>query len=112
MLFYATGMLSTVDGPGDYSNFEQQFRRLAVSFKDTPSVMIAKMDIEANEIDHPQLAVGTLKPSIVLLKDSDKQGPVVYNYGKEIDAAAMVEFLEEHAIRINAGSGGADEGEL
>jgi hypothetical protein len=107
LLFHATSML---DRGGQYSNFEQQFRRLAVSFKSAPSVMIAKMDVEANELDHPRLTVGTAKPSVILLKASDPLKPIVYEYGKQIDAAQMVEFLDSHGIKMGGGhSANADE---
>jgi thiol-disulfide isomerase/thioredoxin len=90
-------------------NYEKLGKRFATMGID--SVMIATMDIEDNEIDHPKLTAngfildgyrGGGFPILMFFPGNAKANPIVYNgkgsLGKGIIAVEeYVEFLKEHA---------------
>jgi len=67
---------------------------LGEKFEDVDSVMIAKMDATANEIDHPDINVRGF-PTIFYIPAGGK--PVQYDGGREVDD--FVKYLQKHATK-------------
>eukprot|EP00935_MAST-01C_sp_MAST-1C-sp1_P000306 g306.t1 len=111
MLFHTTEMESA---KGSYAYFEEQLRRLAQTYRSS-NVMIAKMDIELNELDHPKLALSLAYPSLILFPSKGKTDPVVFKFTADttndgkIDAALLVEWLTEHGVGPTAADPGGEE---
>jgi len=72
------------------------YDELGEKFEGVDSVMIAKMDATANEIDHDGVNVKGF-PTIIYFPGSDKSNPVTYQGARDLDG--FVEFLSEKATK-------------
>merc|ERR1712196_493406 len=83
---------------------------LGEKFEDVDSVMIAKMDATANEVDHPDVNVRGF-PTIFYFPAEG--APVKYDGGRELDD--FVSYLQKHATKafetngVKGGPGFNDE---
>ncbi|KAI9998297.1 hypothetical protein PInf_002677 [Phytophthora infestans] len=74
-----------------------KYEELAEKFADVGSIMIAKMDATANEIDHPGVDVRGF-PTILFFPAKDKQNPVVYEGSRDVEG--FTEFLKSNAQKF------------
>jgi protein disulfide-isomerase A1 len=74
-----------------------KYEELAESFADVKSIMIAKIDAEANEVDHPGVDVKGF-PTILFFPANDKQNPIAYD--GERDVEGFTKFLKQHAQKF------------
>lgn len=70
------------------------YDELAAKLSGVDSVVIAKMDATANEVDHPGIAVQGF-PTLYFFPGNDKMKPVKYEAGRELDD--FVAYLKENA---------------
>lgn len=69
-----------------------KYEELAEKFADIPSLIIAKMDSTANEIDHPKVNIQGF-PTIKFFPANDPNNPIDYDGGR--DVASFVSFLQQ-----------------
>ncbi|KAF1779050.1 Thioredoxin, conserved site [Phytophthora cactorum] len=74
-----------------------KYEELAEKFADVDSIMVAKMDATANEIDHPGVDVRGF-PTILFFPGKDKQNPVVYEGSRDVEG--FTEFLKTNAQKF------------
>ena len=67
---------------------------LGAHFKDSPNVVIAKMDATANTIPLPGVTVHMF-PTLYFFKGGDKANPVKYEQGYELDD--LISFVDENS---------------
>eukprot|EP00607_Mallomonas_marina_P011246 CAMPEP_0182416142 /NCGR_PEP_ID=MMETSP1167-20130531/290_1 /TAXON_ID=2988 /ORGANISM="Mallomonas Sp, Strain CCMP3275" /LENGTH=478 /DNA_ID=CAMNT_0024588623 /DNA_START=87 /DNA_END=1523 /DNA_ORIENTATION=+ len=79
---------------GHCKQLAPKWEELGRKMKPYKSVVIAKMDSTANEIDVPGVAVQGY-PTLMFFKGNDKANPKKYEGGREVDD--MISFLEENA---------------
>ncbi len=69
------------------------YDQLGEKFSSVKSVVIAKMDATANEVDHPAVNIQGF-PTIMFFPAGEKE-PQMYNGARDFDG--FVDFLKEHA---------------
>ncbi|KAG1693848.1 hypothetical protein DVH05_022768 [Phytophthora capsici] len=74
-----------------------KYEELAEKFADVDSIMVAKMDATANEIDHPGVDVRGF-PTILFFPSQDKQNPIVYEGSRDVEG--FTEFLKTNAQKF------------
>lgn len=72
---------------------------LGTEFENDSNIVIAKMDSTANEIDVPNVSVKGF-PTIIFFPGNDKQNPVKYEEGRELDD--LISYLQTHASKKTA----------
>ncbi|CAH0480673.1 unnamed protein product [Peronospora belbahrii] len=82
---------------GHCKSLAPQYEELAETFADVESIMIAKIDATANEIDHPGVDVRGF-PTVIFFPGKDKQSPIVYEGSR--DAEGLAEFLKKNAQKF------------
>ncbi|KUF85951.1 hypothetical protein AM588_10001694 [Phytophthora nicotianae] len=87
-----------------------KYEELAEKFADVDSIMIAKMDATANEIDHAGVDVRGF-PTILFFPAKDKQNPVVYEGSRDVEG--FTEFLKTNAqkFELDGSEHGAEQEE-
>jgi protein disulfide-isomerase A1 len=87
-----------------------KYEELAEKFADVDSIMIAKMDATANEIDHAGVDVRGF-PTIIFFPAKDKQNPIVYEGSRDVDG--FTDFLKTNAqkFELEGSEHGAEEEE-
>ncbi|KAL4161032.1 hypothetical protein PRNP1_001589 [Phytophthora ramorum] len=93
---------------GHCKSLAPKYEELAEKFADVDSVMIAKMDATANEIDHAGVDVRGF-PTLIFFPAKDKQNPVVYEGARDVDG--FTEFLKANAqkFELEGSEHGAEE---
>jgi protein disulfide-isomerase A1 len=71
------------------------FDELGEKFEDVSSVVIAKMDATANEIDHPEVSVKGF-PTIYFFPGNNKNKPVVYDGARDLEG--FTKYLMQNAV--------------
>ncbi|KAK1934400.1 Protein disulfide-isomerase [Phytophthora citrophthora] len=87
-----------------------KYEELAEKFADVDSIMVAKMDATANEIDHPGVDVRGF-PTILFFPAQDKQNPIVYEGSRDVEG--FTEFLKTNAqkFELDGSEHGAEQEE-
>jgi len=70
------------------------YEKLGSAFADTESIVIAKIDATANDVDHPAVHVQGF-PTIIFFAAGNKDAPVVYE--GERDFESLKAFVQENA---------------
>lgn len=96
---------------GHCKELAPKYEALADIFADVDSIMIAKIDATANEIDYEKAEVSGF-PTIFFFPANDKANPVLYEGGRDTDS--MAEYLKEHAkkFQLEGENFGVDHDEL
>uniref|UniRef100_M4BRM5 Protein disulfide-isomerase n=1 Tax=Hyaloperonospora arabidopsidis (strain Emoy2) TaxID=559515 RepID=M4BRM5_HYAAE len=74
-----------------------KYEELGEAFADVDSIMIAKIDAAANEVDHAGVEVQGF-PTILFFPAMDKQNPIVYEGSRDVDG--FTEFLKANAQKF------------
>ncbi|CAI5722649.1 unnamed protein product [Hyaloperonospora brassicae] len=74
-----------------------KYEELAEAFSSVDSIVIAKMDASANEVDHPGVDVQGF-PTLIFFPAKNKQNPIVYEGAREVDG--FTEFLKSNAQKF------------
>ncbi|GMF44147.1 unnamed protein product [Phytophthora fragariaefolia] len=82
---------------GHCKSLAPKYEELAEKFADVDSIMIAKMDATANEIDHPGVDVRGF-PTLIFFPSKDKQNPIVYEGSRDVEG--LTEFLKTNAQKF------------
>ncbi|KAE9347376.1 Protein disulfide-isomerase [Phytophthora rubi] len=95
---------------GHCKSLAPKYEELAEKFADVDSIMIAKMDATANEIDHAGVDVRGF-PTIIFFRAKDKQNPIVYEGSRDVEG--FTEFLKTNAqkFELDGSEHGAEEKE-
>ncbi|CEG48340.1 protein disulfide-isomerase domain [Plasmopara halstedii] len=95
---------------GHCKSLAPKFEELAEKFADVESIIIAKMDATANEVDHSGVDVRGF-PTIIFFPGKDKQNPVVYDGSRDVEG--FTEFLKTNAqkFKLDGSNYGAEDGE-
>lgn len=71
------------------------YDELAEKFEGVDSVVIAKMDATANEIDHPKVNVRGF-PTIYFFPGNSKHSPLTYNGSRDLEG--FMKYLQDNAV--------------
>ncbi|CAI5720672.1 unnamed protein product [Peronospora effusa] len=82
---------------GHCKSLAPKYEELAEEFADVESIMIAKMDATANEIDHDGVDVRGF-PTLIFFPAKDKQNPIVYEGSRDVEGIS--EFLKNNAQKF------------
>jgi len=79
---------------GHCKSLAPKYEELGEMFEDIKSVVIAKMDATANEVDHPGVNVQGF-PTIIFFPAGKKDSPIEYSGART--AEALAEFIQKNA---------------
>ncbi|CAM9289525.1 unnamed protein product [Phaeothamnion confervicola] len=79
---------------GHCKSLAPKYDELAEMFAKVPSVLIAKMDATANEVDHPNVSVRGF-PTLLFFKGSDKANPMTFDGSRDVEG--MSDFIIKNA---------------
>ncbi|TDH69123.1 hypothetical protein CCR75_005447 [Bremia lactucae] len=82
---------------GHCKSLAPKYEELAENFADVDSIIIAKMDATANEIDHAGVNVRGF-PTILFFPAKDKHNPVVYEGPRDVEG--LTQFLKTNAQKF------------
>ena len=71
--------------------------KLGAAFADEDSIVIAKIDATANDVDHPAVHVKGF-PTLLWFPAHGKDAPETYNGERELDS--LVDWVKEHATKL------------
>eukprot|EP00301_Raphidiophrys_heterophryoidea_P009830 c14832_g1_i1.p1 GENE.c14832_g1_i1~~c14832_g1_i1.p1 ORF type:complete len:504 (+),score=126.24 c14832_g1_i1:50-1513(+) len=80
------------------------YDQLGAKFADIDSIVIAKVDATANDIEHPAVHVEGF-PTLIFFPANNKASPMKYEGGRDLES--MVEYVQTHATTLS-GAGEAD----
>jgi protein disulfide-isomerase A1 len=82
---------------GHCKSLAPTWEELGAKFADHSSIVIAKVDATANDIDHPAVSVKGF-PTILFFPANGKDAPVTYDGGRDLDS--LVKYVESHATTL------------
>merc|ERR1712137_8195 len=82
---------------GHCKSLAPQYEELALNFADVETIMIAKIDATANEIDQPGVDVSGF-PTVIFFPAKAKKNPIVYEGTRDVDG--LTDFLKKNAQKF------------
>jgi len=83
---------------GHCKSLAPTYEELGAAFANTESIVIAKVDATANDIDHPAVHVQGF-PTILFFPANNKNEPQTYEGGRDLES--LVAYVKEHATTLN-----------